>query len=111
MPAKGFRLEKDFTTYWLGELGKRGFWKKKWSDASRDIKPYDADIRTNIADYHCEIKIIENDTFGFNQLRPNQIRALEHISSLGGNAVVVIYSIEKNNYVVIDFLELKKKYK
>ena len=82
MPKKGFRLEKDFTTYWLGELGKLGFWKKKWSDSSVDAKPYDCDIRTNFASYHCEIKVIENDAFGFNQLRPNQIRALEHISSL-----------------------------
>jgi hypothetical protein len=110
MPEKWFRLESEFTTYWLGELKKKWYWKKKWSDASQDLKPYDCNIRTNIESYFCEVKIIEKDEFSFSQFRQNQIKALDDISKLWWKAIVVIYSILYNNYVVEDFAELKKKY-
>ncbi|MDD3302244.1 MAG: hypothetical protein PHN31_01715 [Candidatus Gracilibacteria bacterium] len=111
MPDKGFKLEKDFTTYWLGELGKKGFWKKKWSDGSFDMKPYDCNIATPEADYYCEIKVIKKDEFSLKVLRPNQLKALEDLTNLGKNAIVVIYSIEFNNYKVYKYSDLKKLFK
>ena len=107
-PEKWFRLEKDFTTWWLWELSKKWFWKKKWSDMSQDIKPYDCNIATNFSDYYCEIKVIEKDTFSFNRFQPSQIKALEHLTYLWKNAIVVIYSIKHNNYNVYLYKDLKK---
>ncbi|HMS90641.1 MAG TPA: hypothetical protein PKC87_00250 [Candidatus Absconditabacterales bacterium] len=109
-PKSGFKLESEFTTWWLGELKKKGFWKKKWSDGSREQKPYDCNIRTNLDSYHVEIKIIKKDEFSFDKFQPNQIKALQEISDLGGKAIVVIYSIEFNSYIVEEFSELKKRY-
>ncbi len=108
MPEKGFRLEKDFTTYWLWKLEDKWFWKKKWSDAAHDTKPYDCNIRTNLDSYHCEIKMIKKDQFSFDLFQPNQIKALNEIAWLWGKAIVVIYSIFYNKYTVHDFLVLKK---
>ncbi len=110
MPKAGFRLEKDFTTFWLGELKKKWYWKKKWSDASQDQKPYDCNIRTHLESYFCEIKVIKKDEFSFDQFQPNQIKALEEISKLWWKAIVVIYSVKYNSYIVEDFSELKNKY-
>jgi len=71
-----------------------------------DLKPYDCDIATEIASYHTEIKLIKKDSFTLSQLRPNQIKALEHLTKLGRNAIVVIYSIEKNSYLIFEYKEL-----
>ncbi len=111
MPDKGFKLEKDFTTYWLWELWKKWFWKKKWSDWSFDMKPYDCNIATPEADYYCEIKVIKKDEFSLKVLRPNQLKALEDLTNLWKNAIVVIYSIEFNNYKVYKYSDLKKLFK
>lgn len=110
MPKQWFRLEKDFTTFWLWELKNKWYWKKKWSDWSQDKKPYDADIVTTLWSYHCEIKIIEKDDFSFDKFQPNQIKALEHISSLWWNAIVVIYSKLHNDYNVRNYNDLKIMY-
>lgn len=75
-----------------------------------DKKPYDCNIRTDKDSYFCEIKIIKKSEFSFAQFEPNQIKALDEISKLWGKAIVVIYSIEHNRYIVEDFAELKKKY-
>lgn len=109
-PKSWFKLESEFTTWWLWELKKKWFWKKKWSDWSREQKPYDCNIRTNIDSYHVEIKVIKKDEFSFDRFEPNQIKALQEISDLWWKAIVVIYSIEFNNYIVEEFSELKNKY-
>ena len=107
-PASWFTLEKDFTTWYLWELSNRWFWKKKWSDASQDSKPYDCNIVTPFWSYHCEIKMIKKDEFSFSQFQPNQIKALEHISKLWWNAIVIIYSIQINKYLVYKYEDLKE---
>lgn len=109
--AKRQKIEADFTTWWLWELHDRWFWKKKWSDASQDRKPYDCNIATTSWDYYCEIKVIEKDEFHFWMFRPNQIKALEDLTKLWRKAIVVIYSIEANNYLVFLYKDLKKLYK
>lgn len=108
MPKKAFKLEKDFTTYWLRELSKKWFWSKKWSDWSWDMKPYDCNIATSDWDYYCEIKIIKDEDFSMNQIRPNQTKAMEDLTALWKNAIIVIYSIEHNNYNVYKYSDLKK---
>ena len=79
-PKSWFKLESEFTTWWLWEWKKKWFWKKKWSDWSREQKPYDCNIRTNLDSYHVEIKIIKKDEFSFDKFQPNQIKALQEIS-------------------------------
>ncbi len=99
-PEKGFNLESEFTTRWLWKLEELGFWSKKWSDASRDLKPYDCDIRTHKSSYHCEIKVIENTLITEYDFRPNQRKALKSIYELWWNWIAVIYSKKENAYLV-----------
>ncbi len=106
MPKKWFIYEKDFTTYFLKELWKKGFWSKKWSDGNWDMKDYDCNIVTNKGSYHTEIKVIDNETITLKNFRPNQIKWLTMISNLWWLAIAVIYSKKHNNYVVMNFKDL-----
>ena len=110
-PEKWFLTESKFTTWWLWELKKKWFWKKKWSDMSQERKPYDCNIATPFGDYYVEVKIIRKwDNFSFDQFEPNQIKALEDLTKLWRNAIVVIYSIKENSYKVILYKDLKKNF-
>ena len=109
-PKSWFKLESEFTTWWLWELKELWFWKKKWSDASWDFKPYDCNIATKLWDYYCEIKVVEDDEFHMWMLRPNQKKALEALTKLWRSTIVVIYSIKFNSYLVISYKKLKKSF-
>lgn len=110
MPIKPFRLEKEFTTFFAKQLKEKWFFWHKISDLDIRAKPVDSIIRTHLESYFCEIKVIKKDEFSFDQFQPNQIKALEEISKLWWKAIVVIYSVEYNSYIVEDFSELKNKY-
>lgn len=110
MPKKWFKLEKDFTTYFLWELKKKWFWKKKWSDWNFDLKPYDCNIVTNVWSYHTEIKIIKKDEIGMNNLRANQHKSLEHIALLWWKAIIIIYSVHFNKYMIFEYLDFINKF-
>lgn len=108
-PKSWFPNEAKFTTWWLWELKKLWFWKKKWSDASWDRKPYDCNIATPTSDYYCEIKHLKKDAdFWIEIFRPNQIKAMQDLTALNKQAIVCIYSMPQNQYKVISWKNLKK---
>ena len=109
-PDSWFKLESKFTTWWLWELKKKWFWKKKWSDASRDSKPYDCNIATPFWDYYCEIKVIRSENFDLSIFRPNQIKALNDLSMLWRQAIVCLYSTKKNTYWIVSWKKLKNSF-
>ena len=109
-PEAWFPTEAKFTTWWLWELKKKWYWKKKWSDSSQDRKPYDCNIATKIWDYYCEVKIIKDDEFQMSMFQPNQIKALKHLTELGKNAIVCIYSKKNNSYIVHNYENIEKSF-
>jgi len=102
-----YKLEKEFTTDWANRLKKKWFFWFKISDMDIRLKPLDWLIATPFWDYYCEIKIIKSDEFSFSMFQPNQIKALEHLTKLWRNAIVVIYSKQVNSYLVYKYEDLK----
>ena len=102
-----FRLEKEFTTAFNKKLKDKWFFVHKLSDWWLGNKPYDCIIRTNIATYHTEIKVIDKENFYIKQLRSNQRKALRLVTELWWVGLIVIYSKHFNKHKVFTFEKIK----
>jgi len=100
------KTEAIFTTTWLKSLKQVWFWCHKITDGSMWFKPFDCLISTNLDFYACEIKIIDNEVFKFNQLRDNQVTALKRLHLLGRPTIITIYSKKQKDYIIISFPKL-----
>jgi len=103
-----YKLETTFTSAWLRTLKQQSpsVWSKKLSDQSGDFKPFDCVIASHLDFYACEVKIIDNEVFKYNQLRDNQHTALKRLHKLWRSAIVTIWSINKKDYIIIPFYKL-----
>ena len=108
-----FKLEKDFTSYFLKQFESEWWWSFKISDIIRTIKPFDWFWLNKDWVFFCEVKIIDNDIFDIFQLRNNQFTALKRISKIiekynlkNIHSVVLIYSTWLDKYKMINFSEI-----
>lgn len=103
-----FSSEATFTTGWLKSLKQAWHWCYKISDGSMWFKPFDCFLASHLDCYACEIKVIDNEVFKFNQLRDNQVTALKRLLKLWRPTIVTIWSKKQKNYIIIPFSELLK---
>ena len=106
-------LESQFQEKLKKLLEGMGYWAYKLPDNNHTPKPYDMITVSPSGDtYHCELKIIECDTFNKDDLRPNQKKALSEVSKRNPeSAIVLVYSKKHADYVVIRYIDLERRQK
>jgi len=103
-----YKLESTFTTAWLKTLKSQSpkVWSKKLTDWSVGLKPFDCMIASHLDFYACEVKIIDNEVFKYNQFEDHQHTALKRLYELWRSAIVTIWSVKQKQYIIIPFYKL-----
>lgn len=94
-------------------LERIGYWGFKMPDNNHTPKPYDMyTISPEWITYHCELKIIECDTFNKDDLRPNQKKSLKEVSMRNPDvALVLVYSKKHQDYVIMRYVDVQLRQK
>ena len=112
--GRKFKLEKQFTTWFLWLYSERGALCFKLSDADRRIKPFDAFIVYNWKSYYIEFKKTANMSCHPYRLlewsSPKkpwwQVPWLNKVVKNGWIALVITYSTKADTYIISNFKEL-----
>lgn len=108
IPIKwNYRLESKFTTEYLKQWSELWNWWYKISDMARTIKPTDTILGDSTWLYIVEFKMIDGDMLHIgNKFEPSQMKAWRAVSWLCNKALAIVYSIKRQDYVVIDFTDI-----
>lgn len=114
LPAKTFKNEAEFTTWFWWQIRKNGGFFHKISDESRGLKPFDSLLAYRWYVAAVEIKFVRSAScYPFWLLRwssPSkpwaQVEWLRDFQINGWNSIMVVYSATKHAYIVVDFARL-----